>query len=127
MKQDISIDFKKQSGIVPVVVQDAETKDVLMLAYMDKQAWEKTLETGIAHYYSRSRKKLWKKGESSGNTQTVREIRIDCDNDTILLFVNQAGGIACHTGRKSCFYRKVDKNGMHEILPILKDPSQIYK
>jgi phosphoribosyl-ATP pyrophosphohydrolase/phosphoribosyl-AMP cyclohydrolase len=97
------IDFEKNGGLVPVIVQDVDTNEVLMLAYMNKEALELTQKTGYAHYFSRSRNKLWKKGESSGNTQEVKEILVDCDNDTILLKVKQ-NGPACHTGRKSCFF-----------------------
>ena len=100
------IDFEKNKGLVPVIVQDVDTNEVLMLAYMNKEALELTQKTGFAHYFSRSRNKLWKKGESSGNTQEVKEILVDCDNDTILLKVKQ-NGPACHTGRKSCFFTKL--------------------
>src|SRR5512135_1938640 len=95
-------DFKKSGGLVPAVVQDSDTKEVLMLAYMNELSWRKTLETGKATYWSRSRNELWVKGETSGNVQTVKEIRIDCDNDTILLMVDQVGKAACHTGYRSC-------------------------
>jgi phosphoribosyl-ATP pyrophosphohydrolase/phosphoribosyl-AMP cyclohydrolase len=97
------VDFSKNGGLVPVIVQDIDTNEVLMLAYMNEEALELTQKTGFAHYFSRSRNKIWKKGESSGNTQEVKEILIDCDNDTILLKVKQ-NGPACHTGRKSCFF-----------------------
>ena len=97
------IDFNKNNGLVPVVVQDVDTNEVLMLAYMNEEALKKTLDTGFAHYFSRSRNKLWKKGESSGNTQEVKDIFVDCDNDTVLLKVKQTGP-ACHTGRRSCFF-----------------------
>ncbi len=100
------IDFKKEGGLIPVVVQDINTKRVLMVAYANREALEKTLETGYAHYYSRSRKKLWKKGETSGNTQRVKEVWIDCDGDTLLYLVEQKG-VACHTGEYSCFFRKL--------------------
>ncbi len=103
------IDFKKNGGLVPVIVQDIETNEVLMLAYMNEEALKKTIESGYAHYFSRSRNKLWKKGESSGNTQEVEDILIDCDNDTILLKVKQ-NGPACHTGRKSCFFTNLKTN-----------------
>jgi phosphoribosyl-AMP cyclohydrolase len=96
-----------QQRLMPVVAQDWATREVLMLAYMNDEALKRTRETGKAHYWSRSRNKLWLKGESSGNTQTVKEIRIDCDNDAILLLVEQRGG-ACHTGYRSCFYRRID-------------------
>lgn len=95
-----------ERGLVPVVVQDAKTKEVLMLAYANEEALRKTFETGYAHYWSRSRKKLWMKGETSGNVQKVLEVRIDCDNDAILYIVEQKG-VACHTGNYSCFYRRL--------------------
>lgn len=100
------IDWKKMNGLVPVVVQDIYSKDVLMQAYVDPESVSKTQETGYAHYYSRSRKKVWKKGETSGNIQLVKEIFIDCDGDCILYFIEQKGP-ACHTGNRSCFYRKL--------------------
>jgi len=98
-----TIDFKKNGGIIPVIAQDNTTNEVLMLAYMDKEALELTLSTNYAHYFSRSKQRIWKKGESSNHTQEIVEISLDCDNDTILLKVNQTG-VACHTGRKSCFF-----------------------
>ena len=103
----IELNFNKQSGLVPVIAQDYKTGKVLMLAFMNREAWELTLSTGFVHYWSRSRNKIWKKGESSGNTQEVKEIRIDCDNDALLIKVNQAGGAACHDGYVSCFYRVI--------------------
>ncbi len=103
------IDFKKNGGLVPVIVQDVDTNEVLMLAYMNEEALELTKRSGFAHYFSRSRNKLWKKGESSGHTQEVKDILIDCDNDTILLKVKQ-NGVACHTGRKSCFFTRLENN-----------------
>ncbi len=103
------IDFNKNNGLVPVVVQDVESNEVLMLAYMNEEALKKTMNTGFAHYFSRSRNKLWKKGESSGNVQEVKDILLDCDNDTILLKVKQTGP-ACHTGRKSCFFTNLKTN-----------------
>ena len=103
------VDFSKNNGLVPVVVQDVDTNEVLMLAYMNEEALKLTQETGFAHYFSRSRNKIWKKGESSGHTQEVKEILVDCDNDTILLKVKQ-NGVACHTGRKSCFFTNLDTN-----------------
>ncbi|RLI71312.1 phosphoribosyl-AMP cyclohydrolase [Archaeoglobales archaeon] len=98
--------LKFRDGIIPVITQDVETKEVLMLAYANEEAIKKTIETGFAHYWSRSRKKLWKKGETSGNVQKVVEIRIDCDNDALLYLVKQKG-VACHTGNYSCFYRRL--------------------
>ncbi len=109
MNTEIKVDFEKNGGIVPVIVQDIDSNEVLMLAYMNKEALQKTMDTGYAHYFSRSRNKLWKKGESSGNTQEVKDILIDCDNDTILLKVKQ-NGPACHTGRKSCFFTNLKTN-----------------
>ncbi|TFH03726.1 MAG: phosphoribosyl-AMP cyclohydrolase [Spirochaetales bacterium] len=99
----VAPDFQR-AHLIPAVAQDASSKEVLMVAYMDQEAWERTMETGFAHYHSRSRNALWKKGESSGHVQKVREIRIDCDRDTVLLLVDQTGP-ACHTGNRSCFYR----------------------
>ena len=113
----IELDFTKQGGLVPVITQDAASGEVLMQAYMNREAWEKTLSTGLAHYWSRSREQLWKKGETSGNFQEVREIRVDCDADCVLLLVNQIGGIACHTGQRSCFYRKVENGTLVEESP----------
>ena len=103
------VDFEKNNGLVPVIVQDVDTNEVLMLAYMNEEALNLTKSTGFAHYFSRSRNKIWKKGESSGNTQEVKEILVDCDNDTILLKVKQKGP-ACHTGRKSCFFTNLKTN-----------------
>ena len=103
------VDFKKTNGLVPVIVQDVDTNEVLMLAYMNEEALKKTIESGYAHYFSRSRNKLWKKGESSGHTQEVKEILVDCDNDTLLLKVKQ-NGVACHTGRRSCFFTNLQTN-----------------
>ncbi|MEJ5361300.1 MAG: phosphoribosyl-AMP cyclohydrolase [Spirochaetota bacterium] len=104
----IELDFTKLDGLVPAVAQDYKTGEILMVAFMNKEAFELTLKTGIVHYWSRSRKQLWKKGESSGNVQEVKEIRIDCDNDCVLLKINQIGHAACHTGYRSCFYRVVE-------------------
>lgn len=95
-----------ENGLIPVIAQDAQTKEVLMLAYMNYEAFEKTLETGTMHYYSRSRKALWKKGETSGNIQLVKEILYDCDQDALLIQIDQIGSGACHTGNKTCFYRR---------------------
>lgn len=100
-------DFDKGDGLVPAIVQDHETGEILMLAYMNRESWLKTRKTGQATYYSRSRKSLWTKGETSGNFQLVKSILIDCDADTLVLKVEQVGGIACHTGNRSCFFRSV--------------------
>jgi len=100
------LDFKKGNGLIPVVVQDAESKEVLMMAYANEEALEKTLSTGYAHYWSRSRKKLWMKGETSGNTQKIKQVMTDCDCDTLLYVVEQKGP-ACHTGEYTCFHNKL--------------------
>ncbi len=100
------LNFNKLNGLVPAIAQDFSSGEVLMLAFMNREAWELTLKTGFAHYFSRTRNKLWKKGETSGNTQKIKEIRIDCDKDTVLLKIEQKGP-ACHTGHRSCFYRKI--------------------
>ncbi len=119
--------FNKTDGLIPAIVQDAETKDVLMLAYMNRESWEKTLQTGKATFWSRSRQKLWVKGESSGNVQIVKAVYIDCDDDTILLQVDQIGGAACHTGHRSCFYRKRDGKDFIVIGEKVFDPKEVYK
>ena len=121
------IDFAKGNGLVPVIVQDYRTRDVLMVAYMNEEAWEKTQETGKAHYYSRSRKGLWFKGEESGHFQEVKDAFIDCDNDTILLQVDQIGGAACHEGYRSCFFRRQDRDGWKVIAERFFDPKEVYK
>jgi phosphoribosyl-AMP cyclohydrolase len=121
------IDFKKGNGLVPVIVQDYQSRDVLMVAYMNEAAWEKTKETGKAHYYSRSRKGLWFKGEESGHFQEVMNAYIDCDNDTILLQVNQIGGAACHEGYRSCFFRKRTSGDWKVIAERVFDPKEVYK
>jgi len=123
----IEINFEKGSGLVPVVVQDADTGEVLMLAYMNRDAWLKTLQTGKATYWSRSRNELWIKGETSGNTQYVQEILVDCDSDTVLLKVRQGGGAACHTGYKSCFYRRVVNEKIEIIGERIFNPEDVYK
>lgn len=114
-------------GLVPVIAQDAASGEALMFAWMNRDALEKTLALGQAVYWSRSRRKLWHKGEESGHFQKVLEIRTDCDNDVILLKVEQEGGIACHTGRRSCFFQKLSPEGAWEAAdPVLKDPKEIY-
>ncbi|PIF04146.1 MAG: bifunctional phosphoribosyl-AMP cyclohydrolase/phosphoribosyl-ATP pyrophosphatase [Arcobacter sp.] len=111
------VDFAKQDGLVPVITQDNETDEVLMLAYMDKVALELTLQTNYAHYFSRSKQRIWKKGESSNHTQKVQSVKIDCDNDTLLLKVIQ-NGVACHTGRKSCFFKDLTTNEINSKIEI---------
>jgi phosphoribosyl-AMP cyclohydrolase len=123
----IKLDFNKIEGLVPAIAQDFETGEVLMLAFMNAEAWETTLSTGKATYYSRSRKKLWIKGETSGHFQIVKEIRIDCDNDTVLLKVEQVGAAACHTGHKSCFFQRLDGNSIKICGEPIFNPKEIYK
>ncbi len=123
----IEPNFAKGDGLIPAIVQDAETKDVLMMAYMNRQSWEATLRTGKATFWSRSRQKLWLKGESSGHVQLVRDVFIDCDNDTILLQVEQLGGAACHTGYRSCFYRKLNGEDFILVGEKIFNPEEVYK
>ena len=115
-----------EKGLVPVIAQDAVSGRILMFAWMNREALAQTVELGEAVYWSRSRNKLWHKGESSGHVQTVREIRLDCDNDVILLQIEQHGGIACHTGRQSCFYSRLDNGTWVAVDPVLKNPDEIY-
>jgi len=121
------IDFEKIGGLVPAVAQDADTGEVLMLAWMNREAYEETLRTRQACYFSRSRGRLWRKGEESGNVQEVREVYLDCDADTILLKVHQRGGAACHEGYPSCFFRRVESDGVQVIGERVFDPKQVYK
>jgi phosphoribosyl-AMP cyclohydrolase len=115
-----------EAGLVPAIAQDADTGKVLTLAWMNRDALARTAETLQAHYWSRSRRKLWRKGEESGYTQHVREIRLDCDNDAILLIVEQDGGIACQTGRQRCFFQRLEDGAWNAVEPVLKDPEVIY-
>jgi phosphoribosyl-AMP cyclohydrolase len=119
-------DFSKSDGLLPAIAQDVETGDVLMLAYMNEESYAETLQSGRAVYFSRSRGKLWRKGEESGNVQQVQEIRFDCDADTILLKVKQIGGAACHEGFRSCFFRKVTSDGFEVMGERLFDPQEVY-
>ena len=116
-----------EEGLVPAIAQDAATGRVLMVAWMDRDALKLTQEKGEAGYWSRSRKKLWHKGEESGHFQKIKEIRLDCDGDVILLKVVQQGGIACHTGRASCFYSRLENGQWVEVDAVLKSPGEIYK
>ena len=125
MKQNI--DFAKGKGLIPVIVQDYRTRDVLMLAYMNQEAWIKTQRTGKAHYYSRSRRKLWLKGEESGHFQEVKKTLIDCDNDTLVLQVRQRGEGACHMGYQSCFFRKRVPRSWKVAEKRLFNPEEVYK
>ena len=113
-------------GLVPAIAQEEGTGRVLMVAWMNRDALRETARTHRGVYWSRSRSKLWRKGEESGNVQAIREIRLDCDNDVILLQIEQIGSIACHTGRVSCFYQRLDADGWHSIDPVLKDPGEMY-
>ena len=124
---DFKLDFKKGNGLIPAIAQDDKTGEVLMLAYMNEQAFTETLKTGKATYYSRSRNALWKKGETSGHVQNVKEIRVDCDNDTVLLKVEQIGNAACHKGYKSCFFSKVVGNDLKIVESKIFDPKEVYK
>jgi|SRR3989344_2407772 len=125
----MKLDFSKLNGLIPAIVQDYKTNEILMVAFMNERAWKKTLETKKAHFYSRSRNKLWMKGESSGNIQEVKQILVDCDDDTILLKVNQIGDAACHTGYSSCFYREVldsEKDKFKIVSNKVFDPEKKY-
>ena len=113
-------------GLVPAIAQDAVTGEVLMFAWMNREALALTAETGHAVYWSRSRGRLWHKGEESGHTQKVLELRVDCDKDVVLLKIEQIGGIACHTGRRSCFFNRLENAGWQDVEPVLKDPKLIY-
>lgn len=115
-----------EDGLVPAIAQDAETGDILMMAWMNRESLRLTAEEGQAIYWSRSRGKLWRKGETSGHQQVIRDIRLDCDEDVILLRVEQKGGIACHTGRRSCFYRTLEDGQWVSVDPVIKDPGTIY-
>ncbi len=114
-------------GLVPVITQEIDSGKILMFAWMNHEALKLTAESGHAVYWSRSRKKLWRKGEESGNQQIVRSIQLDCDEDVILMTVEQRGGIACHTGRHSCFYRELTDGEWKTVAPVLKNPEEIYK
>lgn len=114
------------NGLIPAIAQDYKTGRVLMMAWMNREALQLSVEEQRAIYYSRSRQQLWRKGESSGHVQKLHEIRLDCDSDVLILQVEQIGGIACHTGRESCFYKKLDQGQWQAVEPVLKDPNEIY-
>ncbi|MEE3328433.1 MAG: phosphoribosyl-AMP cyclohydrolase [Myxococcota bacterium] len=120
------LDFDKAGGLVTALAQDAENGEILMVAYMNPEAFERSMETGEVVYWSRSRNKLWHKGEESGNVQRIREIFIDCDGDAVLFKVDQVGGAACHTGRRSCFYRRLDETGVEDVGVQVFDPKEVY-
>lgn len=115
-----------EAGLLPAIAQDASNGRILMVAFMNREALLRTVETGVAHYWSRSRGKLWRKGEESGHEQLVQDVQLDCDGDVITLQIEQRGGIACHTGRNSCFFRSLTPDGWKTTEPILKDPGEIY-
>ncbi|MCM2287599.1 MAG: phosphoribosyl-AMP cyclohydrolase [Sulfuritalea sp.] len=116
-----------EQGLVPAIAQDAVTGEVLMFAWMNRESLALTVETGCAVYWSRSRGRLWRKGEESGHTQKVLDLRVDCDKDVVLMKIEQIGGIACHTGRRSCFFNRLETSGWQDVEPVLKDPKEIYK
>jgi phosphoribosyl-AMP cyclohydrolase len=122
----IEIDFKKGDGLIPVIIQDASTNEVLMLGYMNRMAWEKTVKTRRASFWSRSRNKIWVKGETSGKFQEIKEIYLDCDGDTLLFKVDQIGGAACHTGFRSCFHQRFEKGKWKVSGKRVFDPKEVY-
>ncbi len=123
----VELDFaKSMDGLLPAIVQDAESGEILMLAYINRESWHKTLETGKAHFWSRSRNTLWLKGESSGNIQLVRDIFVDCDQDTVVFKVEQLGGAACHKGYRSCFFRRVTDDELEVLGEPVFDPAKVY-
>ena len=126
MSKQETLDFDKMGGLLPAIVQDADTGDVLMLAFMNREAWERTLATGEAHYFSRTRQTIWRKGGTSGHVQRVKEIFLDCDRDTVLLKVEQVGGAACHTGHRSCFYRRRQGDDWQVVGSLIFDPKEVY-
>jgi phosphoribosyl-AMP cyclohydrolase len=119
--------FSKSDGLIRAIAQDHETRDVLMDAFMNEEAYDETLRSGRAVYYSRSRRKLWRKGEESGHVQLVKEIRFNCYADSLLLLVEQVGGAACHTGYRSCFYRRLTERGLEVVGERVFDPAEVYK
>ena len=121
---ELEPDFSR--GLLPAIAQDAQSLEVLMLAWMNEEAFNLCLSTGVAHYFSRSRQKIWRKGEQSGNEQLIRAIRLDCDNDAFILLVKQLGGAACHTGHRSCFYRELRDGEVSDCCPLVFDPKEVY-
>jgi phosphoribosyl-AMP cyclohydrolase len=123
----VPLDFSKsKDGLIPAITQDFKSGEVLMLAYINREAFQKTLESGKAHYWSRSRKKIWLKGETSGHVQKIHEILVDCDGDTVVYKVDQVGGAACHKGYGSCFYRAVENGGLKIVGDMIFDPAEVY-
>jgi len=124
----IDLDFSKNNdGLLPAIVQEYESGDILMLAYINRESWERTLKTGKAHFWSRSRKKIWLKGETSGHVQIIHDILIDCDNDTVVFKVEQVGGAACHTGYRSCFFRRINGQELQIIGGKIFNPDTVYR
>jgi phosphoribosyl-AMP cyclohydrolase len=124
----VKLDFSKSDdGLIPAIAQDYKTGEVLMLAYINEESWAETLKSGYATYWTRSRQKLWKKGEESGNLQEIKEILIDCDDDTVVFKINQIGDAACHTGHRSCFYRKVEGDQIITVGKKVFNPEDVYK
>ena len=123
----IELDFTKGDGLIPAIAQDWKTGEILMLAYINAESWQETINSGCATYWTRSRQKLWKKGESSGNIQEIKEILVDCDDDTVVFKVNQIGDAACHTGFRSCFYRKVEGDKLVTVGEKVFNPEDVYK
>jgi len=123
----IELDFAKGDGLIPAIAQDWKTGEVLMLAYINNLSWDETLKSGNATYWSRSRNKLWKKGEESGNVQKIKEILVDCDDDTVIFKVDQIGGAACHTGYRTCFYRKLENGELKTLGSKVFNPEEKYK
>jgi len=124
--EKLVIDFAKTGGLIPAIVQEWKTGEVLMVAYMNPESWAKTQETGKACFWSRSRQKLWLKGETSGHVQIVKEAYLDCDRDALLLKVEQVGGAACHTGFRSCFFRRIEGDGLRTVGEKVFDPKEVY-
>ena len=122
----IELDFEKTGGLIPAIAQDAESGEVLMMAYISPESWQKSLETGEVHYWSRSRRVLWHKGGTSGNVQKIKDIYVDCDNDTVLFKVEQLGGAACHTGMRSCFHLRVVGDELVKVGEPVFDPKEVY-
>jgi phosphoribosyl-AMP cyclohydrolase len=127
MSEKTGLNFAKMGGLVPAIVQDAASGEVLMLAFMNPEAWDLTLKSGEAHYYSRTRRKVWRKGETSGHVQRVKAVYLDCDEDTVLLKVEQVGGAACHTGYRSCFYRRLAGEDWQVEGSLIFDPQEVYR
>ena len=123
----INLEFDKGGGLLPAIAQDYKTNEILMMAYINLESWQKTLKTGKVHYWSRSRQKLWLKGESSNHVQLVKEILVDCDEDTVVFKVEQLGGAACHKGFRSCFFRRVKDDDLQVIAEPVFDPKEVYK